>query len=711
MIRRLTLSLALAAVLATPILGAPQSDISADSTTEDYATGEVIARGNARLADTDLLLTADEIRFNQKTQVATASGQVVLNRPGDRLLADVLVYYRNTGNFTAKNLRTGRFPYYISGPTAEGTRDQVVIHDATVIYREPGAWQPTIRARTLTYSPGHYLRVSGADVGIGNYRPIPIYHIAEDLARQTRYGTTTVEGGYRHSLGPYIDAGLHIPVEDGLSVGPDIGLYTFRGIMVGPIANYDITSGDDTLIGSLRSGYIYDLGNRMTDILNNPVPPNRAFVEWQHNQQVGSDLSINGSINWTTDSEVLRDFHSKEFVPVQEPDNFLEANYTGSDYIGSVFTRFQPDSFYPVQQRLPELRFDLLPTSIGGGVYVRFNSGLADLEEIPPDGGSFLKSDRFDTFLGISRPFTYKGIAEFTPVAGGRFTDYWNTVGAAEPGGTSRALYELGFDADLKMSATFDYQNPLWHIDGLRHLITPILSYRYIPNADKDSAWIPPIDRSTFTNYLPMMDLGDMRALDQLRARNVLRIGLNNTLQTRDATYGSRDLLSLNIDEDVKMKTTPGTKDFSDLHADLVATPARWLELRLEDSVDPRTLVQQAVDTSVTIREGNIWSAKVGLGFLSDEYGTYAIPGLGIFPIVGTDVYHAEGRYRLNEVYEAFVRGDFDERAHIFVDQFYGFSQKVSNLWIVEYAVVFSNGPNKDQGHFGLNVTLNIVRF
>ena len=55
--------------------------------------------------------------------------------------------------------------------------------------------------------------------------------------------------------------------------------------------------------------------------------------------------------------------------------------------------------------------------------------------------------------------------------------------------------------------------------------------------------------------------------------------------------------------------------------------------------------------------------------------------------------------------------GDYDVRAHIFVDQFYGFTQKVSNTWVVQYALVFSEGPNKDGGHFGLNVTLNIIRF
>ena len=300
---------------------------------------------------------------------------------------------------------------------------------------------------------------------------------------------------------------------------------------------------------------------------------------------------------------------------------------------------------------------------------------------------------------------------DFNPVVGGRFTEYWDTAGAAKPGGIGRALGEVGFDADLKTSAIFDYENPLWHIDGLRHLLTPTLSYRYIPDADKDAAWIPPIDRSTFTNYLPVMELGDIRALDQLQAENVIRVGVNNTLQTRDKSYGSTDLVTLNVDEDFKFQRSPGYKDFSDLHAEMTLTPARWLELRIEDSVDPGTSPSRRVDASMTVREGDVWSAKAGVGFLSDQYGTFTIPGLGAYPIVGTDVYHGEVRYRLNEVYEAFARADFDVRAHIFVDQFYGYYQRISNIWEVQYAVVISNGPNKGNGHFGFDVTLNMVRF
>ncbi|HEY1848225.1 MAG TPA: LPS assembly protein LptD [Opitutaceae bacterium] len=712
MTSRIALLLAAASLAAVHARAQSSADLSADSGISiDYLTGDLVAKPNARLVDTGILLTADEIRFNQRTQVAQANGHVVLTREGDRILADSLTYEATSGKFTAKDLRVGRFPYYITGASAEGTKTQVIVHHATVTYREPGKWQPTIHANTLTYSAGHYLRLTGGDVGLANFHPIPLSRIGQDLTRASSLTDTSLDGGYRRSLGAYGEASLHIPVSAGVTVGPDLAIYTFRGLMLGPTGDYNVTTDGETVTGFLKSGYIYDLGTRYTDILDNPVPAGRAYVAWQHSQQIGDNLSITGDINWSTDSEVIRDFHAKDFVPVQEPDNYVEANYTGTNYFISSIARFQPDSFYPVQQRTPEIRYDLLPTEIPGGFYVRLNAGLAHLEELPPDGGTFLEADRFDTFFGVSRPMSFKGILDFTPVAGARYTEYWDTQGAAEDGGTGRALGELGFDADLKMSAVFDFKNQQWDIDGLRHLFTPTLSYRYIPDGAKDAAWIPPIDRTTFTNYLPIMELGDMRSIDQLEAENMLRLGLNNTIQTRDPEYGSRDLMTLNVDEDFLFRRAANQNDFSDIHLDFSATPAHWLELRVEDDVSTKRAAQRAIDSMITFREGDVWSVGFGVGYLSDRYGTFFVPGLGYNPIVGVDTYHYEAAVRMSEVYTLFVRGDYDARDNIYVDQYYGVIQRVSNTWNLQYAVVFSQGPNNHQGHFGLQVNLDIIRF
>jgi len=286
--RRLALFFAFAAVLRSAPPAESNADLSADSSISIDDNGDLVAKPNAKLVDPGHLLTADEIRYNKKTQVAVAIGHVVLTVVGDRILADSLTYDAANGTFTARNLRIGRFPYYIEGKTAEGTPKEIVVHDATVTYREPGKWQPTIRAKTLIFSPGHYLRLSGGNVGIGSYNPIPFSRMGQDLSHQSTFSDASFDGGYRRNLGAYVDTAFHIPVFDGATLGPDVGLYTNRGLMLGPVATYDVTSGSDTAVGYLKSGYIYDYGDRYTDILGNPVPPNRAFAEWHHDQQIGT---------------------------------------------------------------------------------------------------------------------------------------------------------------------------------------------------------------------------------------------------------------------------------------------------------------------------------------------------------------------------------------------------------------------------------------
>jgi len=702
--------------LGEPATSAPANqttDFTADSIATEFDSGDYIGTGNARLRDGPVLVTADQIRYNPKTQVARAAGHVTLTYRSERLLADQLTYERGNGNFTTGPLRIGTYPYYIEGESAEGSpRTEMIIHEATITFREPGAWQPTIHAKSVIYSPGHFLRIGTARAGLGNTRPLPVIRFHQDLSKPSEVSFLAVEAGERGQLGPFIDVGVNLPIADGVSAGPDVGLYTRRGLMIGPIANYDLVTADDKIDGFLKSGYIKDYGTRGIDEENVPVPTNRAWTEWENHAKFGDSLTIDGDVNWWSDSEVYRDFHTRQFLQIQEPDNFLESNYTGSNFFFSAFTRFQPNPFDLVQQRLPEIRFDLLPSTLPGGLGVvqRFDASVAYLKELPPVAGTDLAADRFDAFYGLSRRFSYRDWFDVTPVAGARFTDYWDTEGAEEAGGTHRLLGELGFDADLKASASWDYQNALWHIDGLRHLIDPILSYRYIPNGDKGSQFIPPIDRSTFSTDLPILELGDMRAVDQMQAVNVLRVGLNNTLQTRDPEYGSRDLATLNVADDLRFQRAPGEQSTSNIHADLGIMPAKWLEFRVSDAVATGTLAQKEWNSNLTLRDSDVWSIGIGVGYLTDNYGYYSIPGVGTYPVTGLDGYHFEATVRINEEYTAFTRIDYDDRAHLFADQYYGIRQKLANTWQVQYALSIFGGPSREHG-VGFTVSVEILRY
>ncbi|MFR6034204.1 MAG: hypothetical protein ACLUKN_14155, partial [Bacilli bacterium] len=85
----------------------------------------------------------------------------------------------------------------------------------------------------------------------------------------------------------------------------------------------------------------------------------RFFAEFRHSPMVSDSVSLTGNVSYWSDEFVTRDFRPELFYDNQTPDNFGEAMYYGNFFTASVFTRFAPNDWELVQQRLPEVRFDM----------------------------------------------------------------------------------------------------------------------------------------------------------------------------------------------------------------------------------------------------------------------------------------------------------------------------------------------------------------
>jgi LPS-assembly protein len=693
------LALLLLLALAAPLAAAetPLNLEAADvQVTVEGGRRIALAKGEARFRGSDFLLTADEVRYDEEAETLTATGRVTFTRGEARLLADRLVYRRRDGSFAADRIRLGLPPYFAEGVSAEGSAREIIVHEARVTYGEPGPWQPTFTAKLVAFAPGERLRTEHASVGVGGIRPLSLPSFQHEFTRRID-ASVAVDGGFRQSLGAFLDMEALAPVVPGGRIGADLGLYGSRGVMFGPAASYTSRQEPETLRGRLRTGYIRDHGDRKTDLLGNAIPVGRGYAEWQHQQALTPELTLGGQLMWWKDSEVLRDFRPRTFFPVQEPDSFLEATYRGANSFVSAFTRVQPNRFHRVQERLPELRFDLLPHSVGGGLYARGESSVAVLREDPvgPAGAS-LRSVRWDAYYGLLRPVALTDWFTFTPVVGGRVTHYGDREGptGSIPGSYTRVLGEVGVDAALRASGTFDYRNPVWKIDGLRHLVTPRLSYRRIPGAERGSARIPAIDRETFATYLPTLGLSGNRSLDDLRPTDTLRLGVDNTLQTRDPALGARDLLSLNLAADLRFRRPASERDLSEVHAELAAQPARWLQVDLYQSVSPHSGRLREFNSGLTVRDGAAWSVRFSNNFLRSQLQDY----------------HATARYRFTERFEALTRLHYDSRRRRFNEQVYGISQNVNNTWLLSYTVSLFSGRRRESS-FGFNVQIDTIGF
>ena len=669
-----------------------QPEVTGKNFTYHDATKESVVTGDAKLTYGEVLLTADEIRYNTNTDTVVATGHFNLTYGKRRLVADDGTYNLKTRGIHVRNLRLGEFPVYLSGESVEGTLDELEFNNATIFFRENAGYTPSIRARHLIYKQGKIVKAEGLGLGLlgGHFVSFPHFEQALDAAFIS-YLTGRV--GYRGNLGIFTELGAHLPVATGVKLGADVGLYSSRGVMFGPSGTYHRTNPTDSVTGFFRSGYIYDLGgDRKTDVLGVPVPHHRSYLEWQHQQNIGEHFTLNGQFNYWSDSEVLRDFNHKEFDLVQQPDSFLEAAYTQDNYSLSAFARVHPNPYHRVQEHLPEVRFDLMPSTLIPGLYERGSASVAVLESDAFGTDPKLRTTRYDAYYGLEHPINPTPWFNFTPVAGARVTHYTNAIGGRED--YTRTLGEIGFDAHLLASGTSDYKNAVWDIDGLRHLVEPKLSYRYAPEAARGRAYIPPIDQRVFSTYLQPLSIGDSRNIDDLDALNTLRFQLNNTFQTRDTNYGSRNLASLNFAADYRFDGATARRGLSDIYTEFALMPAPWLKWEVFHRIDTHAPKLQEFNTALEIADQKWWTARFATHYLKGNY----------------EEYYLEFRQRLNEVVDITALWRYDARTRRLNEQSYGVWQRLGQTWAVKYEVSWFNGPRRESS-FALNLEVELLKF
>ncbi len=690
---------------AEPVL--PQLTAQATRVTER----ESVFSGEARLAYRDVVLYADEIAYDNQARVAVARGNVILIRGAQRLVADELTYRLDDQTYSVGRFRVGQGQLLAEGSRAEGTPDRLAVADASITYGEPDPLSPVLRARELTYEEAEDARDSrativGARLGIGPANILPLPTLSE-TPRNPTIASLDARVGYGGRLGGELSLSATTAVTENLRLGGDLGLFTKRGVLFGPIGDYDSFDADGLgARGKFRTGYIKDQGDPRTDIRGDLIRDERGYVEWQHYQIVAPDVTLAGQLNYWSDSYVTRDFRRQGYHRIQTPDTWIEAQKLGDNFVVSLFTRVQVNDWSLIQERLPEVRFDGLPVELGAGIYHRVNASVAALrEDDPTTPAGTIRSDRADLYYGVMRPFSPREWMAVTPVVGARVTHYERTPAASTRGNYTRVLGEAGFDAELyRFSGTWDYKNERWGIDGLRHLVTPKVAYRYSPSADVGRGSIPAIDDDPFNTYLRPLGLANRRDIDRLPALNTFRLGVDQSLQTRDRTYGSRDLAELNlaIDQhaDAEAAATQGhRRDQSDAHAFLALNPARWLRFDLYNRTTVQTGKMQELNTGLTIRDADVWSFRLGTHYLDDLVGARQI-----------QEYTATYGLRLSEIYSLVARLRVDSRTGDITEQGITLSQRLSRFWTAHYEFSAFDGARRE-GDYGVSVSLETQGF
>ncbi|MGF1453161.1 MAG: LPS assembly protein LptD [Opitutales bacterium] len=687
----------------------------ADRSSFDAERGVMVAEGDVVVVAGDLRLEANRIEVAQGDTTVRAFGNVTLTRGAFRIVAPEASYNYKSGEFSAENIRMGAYPYYISAKRLFGTEADVRVEEATIYFFTPSRSGLRIGSDSVRLQDQETLVLEEAVFRAG---PVPFFVLDEFSQPVDEPLPFAYRGdaGFQNDLGAFWQNQLLVRAHPGWWLGGNFDAYTRRGVLGGPAA--EIMVEDNVKLegrGSFDSGFIYDLGSdgRLgTGLTGQPIDPFRYFIEGTWQGTLAGEFDLTADLHAWSDSESLRDFRNGVFRENQYPFSFLEGTWRGDNSIVTGLIEGPLVEGVTATERLPSIGYVWFPSHVGGTRLVF--EGFADyshlrVEDTTLNRDPTLESNRFQSFAGVRYPIDLTPWARLTPRLGALVSAYVDTKPTDDS--LLRAVGEIGFDLEAVAAGTFDISSEVWRIDGLRHTLAPRLSYRYLPGAESSADVIPPIDRPAgFEIYPETLDLARRHDYDYLGSGHIVRLGLEQTLDTRQPDYGARELLSLEFLQDFRIQrrdigATPLAQEpridddiAGDFFAKLRLTPAYWLSGELRSRWGWGSGVN-GIGSRLSIQDGDQWTVAFGNEFVGDFTGDRDI-----------HQYLIEAAYRINQRNEFLTLFRIDANDGRLAEHSYAWRTRVENAWDLEFRVTGRTG-NEREGSYTVGVQARLLTF
>jgi LPS-assembly protein len=668
-----------------------------------FETGILVAT-NAFVARYEgVVLAADRGEIDMNTGDAVLAGNVTVQRLDQIWRGEEIRYNFLTGLVETESFRTGRPPFFAE---AQG----LAADPAQQVYRATGALVTTedvtrprtrIQAASITIAPGRYLSARHAVFYVEGLPLFYLPYVRYNLDRDSNHFRFTP--GYRTLYGPYLLGAYNWWWGDRLSGVVHMDYRVKRGLAGGPDVLYDAGRWGR---GDLRFYYLNDQDAGATSTTNNAsIPDDRNRLYFTHQATLRTNLHGTLAIRSQSDAFVTRDFLEAEYRQHPQPPSFLDLRQRWDHFTLSLAAQPQVNDFFETVERLPEIRLTGLRQQIGSSpfFYEGDNSvGYYQRRFVTDNPSNDFSAFRADTFHQVVIPVTLFGWLNLTPRVGGRLTHYGETE-EDDPtlASQNRAVFNTGAELSFKASQVWPAaRSRFLDMDGVRHIVQPAVHYVYVPRPNARPAELPQFDTEWPSLRLLPIDFPDYHAIDAIDARNVLRLGLSNKLQTK--RRGQVDhLLHWSVFTDWRLDQEPGQYTFSDLFSDLDLKPRSWLILSSETRFDLEQSRFRYAQHLVTFTPGDRWSWSLGHRYLQDE------PDLG-FPL-GNNLLTSRFYYRFNQNWGARLSHHYEARDGTLEEQYYTLYRDFRN-WTG--ALTFRVRDNRnDDLDYGVAATFSLKAF
>ena len=673
--------------------------------------GHVAVATNGRLETANAFLSAKMIRRDDRTGLIIAEGDVVYTTKELRILGARIMIDTRADVIEATDVRFGRAPVYFTAESLRIVKGDKQIKGVRVWNNEPSAAGMHLKIAEASYvEKEDWLSLRSATPYVAG---LPLFNLPY-------YGQSGLDFPYEIMLntgsedkqGRFLRSSILTRVSPSLYAGGNVDFYSNSGIMVGPALRFDnsrVPGAATRWKGRLQSGWIDDQSTPVADLFGRLPDSQRSFVTGDINGRTADGLEVAGNLFAQTDPDVLRDFRPFLIGQAGNPQLNLEVvrPYEGG-YLSAALTA-KTDNYQDVVQKLPEFRYDL-PTTIAGadGWSRRAFLSVGYFSERPSaelTSANFqaatLSADawsaaRIDGYYGFSRTMVAGDWLTFRPVAGVRTTGW--SDGLNGQGAATKVIGQAGFDVEGLFTGSWSADAPNWGINGLRHSARPLFQYRVMPGADREVGVVPMTQRAVSVSVLEELDLADRLDAASTTDRQSMRFGIRNTLETRDAVNGSRELLRADLFTDWRQGPTDAETGRTDLLGSLSVSPASWLTFNSSVRMPNGGGAARESLQTIALNSGDFW--RTSLSWVELRQATNARQLVW------------DGRVRLNSVYSLVSGLNYDAQLDQATLLWAGLIQRVGNSWEVEYGVNKRMDPlNRGISSLGFHLRVRLFKF
>ncbi len=556
--------------------------INADAAELSHNDEVGVFTGNVEVMSGDKLLSADEIRHDNKSDVMDATGSVYFQDPSLRLEGSKAQF-----NLAADQGYIEPAEYRLPTAMARGSasrveqvnKNQAHFDDIEYTTCRPGDNSWVLRAKTMDTD-----QVSGRGeathvrVMLGGTVPIfysPYISFPIDDRRKT--------GLLAPLIGSSDETGADISMPYYLNLAPNYDatitprIMSRRGLML---------AGEFRYLTENHGGIL--TGEAIPDDNDAPngVDKSRGALSIKEHGRLAQNLILDMNINHVSDDEYLDDFGGSLAVSSsRQVERRADVTYYGDDW--SVFGRVQHfqntdsalASTSEAYRRLPQVKFSLeRPEQLLGLTY------HLDAEYVQFDHRSKVDGRRYDLHGGLSLPMV-KPWGFFTPKITARYTEYsldHEVVGAVDD--PDRFISTLSVDSGLY----FD-RGTNWFGHAIAQTLEPRAFYLAIPHEDQDDQ--PNFDTSRNGSSFPnLFRENRFNGADRIGDANQLTLALTSRI-IQNVT--GRELLRTSVGSilyfrDRKVQLTPGAVNEDDSSSEIIAEASA----RLADAWSGRIMGQ-----------------------------------------------------------------------------------------------------------------------